>query len=268
MVKAVRRFGTCEIDAEMSRVSSKRFAQEKVRATNSAPGQATEGPTMLALLSAAALSAPELRLLTYDSDPATGDRKFSVMNDPVMGGKSHSKFAVDAGVGTFEGTCAIVPFLHAPGFCKVSTEHPFLKPARYADASRYLSGALYIEARSSTASYKGFKVEMLAKNVTRPRPGGMHHSLPSFKADFTVPPGNGFSTIRVPFNSFSVDWSDFTGECSTKDPTGEQHVCCSTAHPEVCPKDYHLAKLTGFGIWAEGVEGAFAIELKSISAGP
>ena len=43
---------------------------------------------------------------------------------------------------------------------------------------------------------------------------------------------------------------------------------CTAAHPEVCPKDYHLAKLTGFGIWAEGVEGQFAIDLKSISAGP
>lgn len=85
---------------------------------------------------------------------------------------------------------------------------------------------------------------------------------------FTVPSGDAFSTIRVPFDSFSVDWSDFTGECDTKDPTGEQHVCCTAAHPEVCPKDYHLAKLTGFGIWAEGVEGQFAIDLKSISAGP
>ena len=45
-------------------------------------------------------------------------------------------------------------------------------------------------------------------------------------------------------------------------------VCCTAEHPEVCPKDYHLAKLTGFEIWAEGKEGDFSIELKSISAGP
>ena len=60
----------------------------------------------------------------------------------------------------------------------------------------------------------------------------------------------------------------FTGECDTKDPTGEQHVCCSAQNPEVCPKDYHLRQLTGFEIWAEGVEGQFEIDIKSISAGP
>ena len=44
---------------------------------------------------------------------------------------------------------------------------------------------------------------------------------------FMVPAGDSFSTIKVPLSSFSVDWSDYTGECTTKDPTGEQHVCCS-----------------------------------------
>ena len=85
---------------------------------------------------------------------------------------------------------------------------------------------------------------------------------------FMVPAGDSFSTIKVPLSSFSVDWSDYTGECTTKDPTGEQHVCCSADHPEVCIKSYHLAQITGFGFWAEGVEGAFAIELKSVSVGP
>ena len=117
-------------------------------------------------------------------------------------------------------------------------------------------------------NYKGFKLEFFAKNTTRPAHTGMHHSAPSFKTEFTVPAGDEFSTIRVPINSFSVDWSDFTGRCDTKDPDGTQHVCCSAEHPEVCPQDYHMAKLTGFGVWAEGVEGDFDIELKSISAGP
>lgn len=101
---------------------------------------------------------------------------------------------------------------------------------------------------------------MYAKNVTRPRPG-FHHGAPSFKADFRVPEGEAFTKIRVPFSSFSVEcagspntgitaprnedepgieeprrapltnagsparvrsWSDYTGECNTKDPTGEQ----------------------------------------------
>ena len=40
-------------------------------------------------------------------------------------------------------------------------------------------------------------------------------------------------TSFIPFNQMSWDWSDGTGECSTKDPDGYQHKCCSAANPEV-----------------------------------
>ena len=206
-------------------------------------------------------------LVTFDSDPATGDRKWNVMNDPVMGGQSKSTYQQEGTVGHFAGLCAIVPFLHAPGFCKIETSNGLFDKPKFADASAFINGNLYIEARSTTASYAGYKVAFSAKNTTRPRPG-MHHAAPSFKADFMVPAGTAFSTIKVPFSNFSVDWSEYTGECDTKDPTGEQHICCSAAHPEVCPKSHHLSALTGFQIWAEGKEGNFDIELKSISAGP
>ena len=45
--------------------------------------------------------------------------KWMALNDPVMGGASTSTFAVEAGVGVFNGTCRVVSFLHAPGFAKV-----------------------------------------------------------------------------------------------------------------------------------------------------
>ena len=145
-----------------------------------------------------------------------------------MGGQSHSSFAQEGGVGNFTGLCAIVPFLKAPGFCKIGTTHGLLSPPGFADASAFIGGSLYITAKSSTPSYKGFKVDFGAKNVTRPRPG-MHHGPPSFKADFTLPASAAadFDTVKIPFSDFSVDWSDYTGECDTKDH-GEQHVCCST----------------------------------------
>ena len=82
-----------------------------------------------------------------------------------MGGQSHSRLSVAGGVGTFAGTCAIVPFLHAPGFCKIQTEIPFLRPTHYPDASKWIDGALYLEARSTTASYTGFKVEIRTQRV-------------------------------------------------------------------------------------------------------
>lgn len=212
-------------------------------------------------------AAANVVLVTFDDDAATGDRNWQVMNDPVMGGQSKSSYEKEGKVGHFHGTCAIVPFLKAPGFCKIETSQGLFKKPHYADASAFIDGSLYLELRSTTPSYAGYKIAFSAKNTTRPRPG-MHHAAPSFKADFTVPAGSTFSTIKVPFSNFSVDWSEYTGECDTKDPTGEQHVCCSSEHPEVCPKDYHLSQLTGFQIWAEGKEGDFDIELKQISAGP
>lgn len=223
---------------------------------------------VLPLVLAAPLSSG-VELITFDNDPKTGNRQWDVMNDPVMGGQSKSTFTSEKGYGQFTGLCAIVSFLHAPGFCKIATSHGMLEKPRLADASAFIDGSLYLDVRSSTSDYKGYKVAFLAKNTTRPRPG-MHHASPSFKADFMVPAGNGedFATVKVPFNKFSVDWSEYTGSCDTKDPTGEQHICCSSKHPEVCPQAHHLAALEGFEIWAEGVEGKFDIDLKSISAGP
>lgn len=220
------------------------------------------------LAPAKAYSAPTVKLLTFDGEPAT-KHDVQNMDDPVMGGASASTFEVSNGACKFSGHCAIVPFLKAPGFCKLSTVRPFYHAApKFADASSCIDGALLIEVRSSTPQYEGFKVAFGAKNATRPRPGrGVHHAPPSFKAPFRVPAGSEYSIVRVPFSSFSVDWSEYTGACDTKDPTGEQHTCCGPAHPEVCPTAAHLAAITSLELWAEGVEGQFALDVKSIAAG-
>ena len=55
--------------------------------------------------------------------------------------------------------------------------------------------------------------------------------------------------------------------CDTKDPTGLQHHCCGTAHPELCPTAAHLSAITGLALWAEGVEGDFSLEVCAIAAG-
>jgi len=225
--------------------------------------------SVLILLSSHALTLaqqlPEdkpIKLISFDGHPS-----WTVMNDPVMGGQSHSAYHQEAGSGIFSGVCAIVPFLKAPGFCKIASKQGLFKPTQFPDASSFIGGALHVEVRSTTPDYDGFKIAFAAKNTTRPRPG-MHHAAPSFKADFRVPSGSQFTNVRIPFSKFSVDWSEFTGECDTKDPTGEQHLCCSAAHPEVCPQDYHLRQLLGFEVWAEGKEGKFQLELQRISAGP
>lgn len=207
-----------------------------------------------------------MALATFDG--ATGTSySWSDMNDPVMGGLSRSSFAVAGGEATFQGTCAIVPFLKAAGFCKVATQRGFFQVPHFNDASRFIDGALYLEVETSTPDYEGFKVAFGARNATRP-PGAMHHSPPSFKAEFKVE-GNARTTVKVPFSSFSVDWSDFTGRCDTKDPdSGFHHTCCSAEHPEVCPTAQHLSQITSLELWAEGVAGDFDLKIVSIGAGP
>lgn len=81
----------------------------------------TETVAAVALFAAAVAASPvpasdsstPVTLVSF-SDPAL-DQKWSDMNDPVMGGKSHSTFSKSSEFGTFSGLCAIVPFLKAPG---------------------------------------------------------------------------------------------------------------------------------------------------------
>ena len=132
------------------------------------------------------------------------------LNDPVMGGQSVATFGIAGGVGVFNGTCAIVPSLSAPGFCSAQTKQKLFGDS-WPDASAALAGGLVLVARSLTPSFAGFKVAFGAKDVpsaSRYTPQG------TFKAPFNVTGvagDDGFEEIYVPFSSFSWDWSPFTG---------------------------------------------------------
>ena len=144
------------------------------------------------------------------------------------------------------------------------------------------------QVRSSTPDYKGFKFEFGAPGIGTNANSSSHHHSGSFKAGFSLKgnrehrrlsthsrhagvTGSDWQTVRIPFSSFSWDWSDFTGRCDTKDPSafgrpGAQHHCCTKDHPEVCPKAKFLKAIDMVAIWAEGVAGDFHIEIKSIAA--
>merc|ERR1711981_17269 len=120
--------------------------------------------------------------------------------------------------------------------------------------------------RSSTPSYAGFKVAFAAKDV----PKTSRYSTGSFKAGFTVS-GSDWQVVSIPFNTFSYDWSPFTGKCDTKDPTGQQHHCCATSNsttagPAYCPTTAFLSTITNMEVWAEGAAGDFHLEVKWIGA--
>jgi len=200
------------------------------------------------------------KLATFDGSATTFT--WIDQNDPVMGGASTSSFKVEDSTGVFNGTCAIVGFLKAPGFAKITSQ----APGMLNDASAHINGSLQLMVRSSTPSYSGFKVAFAAKGVPKTSIFGGG----SFKASFTVK-GSDWQLVDVPFNSFSYDWSGYTGRCDTKDPgmfglPGKQHHCCGADHPEVCPTAEYLQKITDVELWAEGVEGDFHIEVKEVQA--
>lgn len=184
------------------------------------------------------------------------------VNDPIMGGKSHGNWSVvDKSYGLFQGSVENVPSLAAPGFCRAVTVSVFSK-----DASAYLDGGLLVTARTTTPEYKGFRLTF--GSLSTPKHHNGHEIEGSFKATLNVPASaNGeWQTVFMKFSDFSYDWSDFTGECSTKDPDGYQHRCCTTNSTDVCPTAKLLQGIASFNIWAEGVAGDFQLELKEIVA--
>ena len=206
----------------------------------------------------AAFPATEVKLVTFD-----GSVTWEHTDDPVMGGESKSTFSQKGVIGTFNGTCKIVPSLKAPGFCKIATSS-----GRYPDASRYVNGSLILAVRSSTPDFAGFKVAIDAAGLKCP---GIPFSpfTTSWKAPFKVPAQKTFALVKVPLHRFSCDWSSYTGSCETKDPGifGKQHHCCSDSHPEKCPSVHALSAITGVEVWAEGAAGDFHLEMQYIAVG-
>merc|ERR1711953_1543031 len=166
--------------------------------------------------------------------------------------------------GIFEGTCAIVGFMGAPGFAKIVGSRQF------ADITG--EEAISLRVKSSTPGYQGFKVAFAAPNIPKTSIFGGA----SYKAGFTLSDSTDWQVVDVPLTQFSYDWSGYTGRCDTKDPgsfgrDGQQHYCCdqsglTPSKPEVCVDSKYLSIISEVDVWAEGVEGDFNIQIEYISA--
>ena len=208
------------------------------------------------IASTGASSSSVTYLATFDNAKST-TFKWKDVNDPVMGGKSSSTWEIDASKSksaSWNGEVRIVPSLKAPGFCNAETDSWF---AKFNDCSA--TSHLLIHAKSNTPSYRGFKVSFAADTL--------NVQFHSFKAPFNMTSSDTYQTVAIPFTDFSNDWSAYTGRCDTKDPTGKQHVCCSSEHPEVCPTKKNLKDISEVGLWTEGVAGKFNLDIMWIGCG-
>ena len=191
--------------------------------------------------------------------------KWITMNDPVMGGESFSSISIHDGMASFEGMCAIVPFLKAPGFITMTTGTHFRpdnnnnkQPAIFPDVSACKALKLTLRSR---VDYDGYYVSFGTDKV----PGG-HHAMgykapidiatTSIDASSTSSTSLSFTDITLNFSSFSSHWDDATGK--TK-------ITC-LEDPSVCPTVETLQNMKTISVWGEGVEGNIALDIKYIGA--
>merc|ERR1712190_655686 len=170
-------------------------------------------------------------------------QKWLEQNDPVMGGQSTGTFTIDSTnkVGVFNGTCAIVPFLKAPGFIKA------VSSGTTPDVSKCKNLVLNVNSKTD---YKGFRMSFGNAHY----PGGKFFAY-GYKSNFEAPVGK-FGDVELPFSGFSSHWDDGTGEPITK--------CVDDA--KACPTEDSLKNIKTLSIWAEGVEGDVNLHIRSIRA--
>lgn len=167
---------------------------------------------------------------------------WNTLNDPVMGGQSDSEVSINDGVALFTGHVKVVPFLHAPGFITMASTG-----GNYPDVSSCDALKLVLNAQGA---YSGYYVSFGTAHVD-----GDHHAF-GFKTPFDAPVQDAFSSIVLPFSSFSDNWDDATGHVK---------VSCEE-DPQYCPDILTLQNFKTISIWGEGVEGTINLAIQSISA--
>ena len=174
-------------------------------------------------------------------DFANPTHSWHAMNDPVMGGKSHSKVSIQDGFGTFDGEVVDVPFLHAPGFITMRGK------GDYPDVSSCQSIKLTTRA---AVPYAGYRISFGKKHV----PGNRYAY--GYKANFDPQVGNEMGEVEIPFHDFTVRWDDATGDAITTCEENESF----------CPDVKTLQNMKTISIWGEGVAGKVQLEIESIKA--
>lgn len=181
----------------------------------------------------------DIPLVTFDgSDPAT-TYTFETVDDPVMGGKSHSKWSSLNSVGTWGGKVAIVPFLHSPGFCTIRTT----SGPQFANVTGTTKLKL-LARNNATSNLQQFSLQLMTKGGVAPdgRQG-------TYSGAVTVPNTGEWVAVEAKWEDFELQWR------------GEHVKGPSLTH--------QLDQLTQLGLstFFPGKVGTFSLEIKEFSAG-
>jgi hypothetical protein len=205
------------------------------------------------LVSAAMGLAASPSLVTFDGAAGT-TFEFTALNDPVMGGQSTGTWSLGDGFGILDGEVVDVPSLSAPGFIKAAAD------GKFPDVSSAFGGSLVLNVRTSTPEFAGYRVTFVSGATSGSFACAAGGSLPlsrgCFKAKFSVPAGDNFVQVKIPFTDFSDKWSSATGEQTT--------TCAESA--DVCPTASKLSKISRVEFWGEGANGKLHLEVQSVTA--
>jgi hypothetical protein len=167
-------------------------------------------------------------LVTFGSEAGT-IFDWELVKDPVKGDLSKGDFTIskEYAFALFNGTMA------SGGQCNAETKTSILHKAKFNAASGYTHLMIYYR---STAAYDGFKFSL--------------HSRDSYKAGFNVTSDGTWRVAAIPFSDFS---------------SGSK--ACSKTTSEACLTEKKLKDIEQVGLWAEGIAGAFNLQIKWIRAG-
>eukprot|EP00413_Alexandrium_margalefii_P010009 CAMPEP_0204529050 /NCGR_PEP_ID=MMETSP0661-20131031/9854_1 /ASSEMBLY_ACC=CAM_ASM_000606 /TAXON_ID=109239 /ORGANISM="Alexandrium margalefi, Strain AMGDE01CS-322" /LENGTH=211 /DNA_ID=CAMNT_0051535051 /DNA_START=108 /DNA_END=743 /DNA_ORIENTATION=+ len=182
-------------------------------------------------------AAHDIELVTFDS---TAKLKWEQETDEGMGGSSMGSFEHANKSNTFQGECKTLPSpAGAAGWFSVKAD------LSSAPALNDCQG-IAIRARTS-ATYSGFRLSF-GKD--------QWYSKQGYKAVFTVPSGEEFTSVQIPWEDFTRDWDE---------ATGKPQIAC-THDTSVCPTFVQIQNIQQLQLWAEGAVGHFKLEVESIGA--
>jgi hypothetical protein len=168
-------------------------------------------------------------LVSFDGADAT-TFTFRELNDPVMGGKSTGTWSLGDGFGVMDGEVVDVPSLQAPGFIKAQAS------GHFPDVSAFSDGSLVLSVRTTNPEFEGYRVTFVSgaasPSFSCSAGGSLPFSRGCYKQKFSVPAGEDFVDVKIPFNTFSDKWSSATGEQTT--------TCADDA--DVCPTAKKIGK--------------------------